>query len=61
MMSQRSKKELIEAIRPRYLKADKAEQEKNKFWMNWLPQPAIIANMPFGCSNTVIRLKGTER
>ena len=31
MMSQRSKKELIEAIRPRYLKADKAEQEKNKY------------------------------
>ena len=28
MMSQRSKREMIEAIRPRYLKADKAEKEQ---------------------------------
>ncbi len=44
MMSQRSKRELIEAIRPRYLKADKAGKEHilNEF---------VAASVHAGCTH----------
>ena len=51
MMSQRSKRELTEAIRPRYLKANKSSKEQilNEF----VAATGIIVNMPFACYGTV--------
>jgi hypothetical protein len=54
MMSQRSKRELAEAIRPRYLKANR--EGKKRSWMSLSQPQAIIANTLFKFSDKAAAL-----
>jgi hypothetical protein len=56
MMSQRSKRELSDAVRPRYLKASKAG--KIKILDEYVRLPAFIASMPSEFSSGGINPKG---
>ena len=47
MMSQRSKREMIEAVRPRYLEANKAG--KQQILDEFIATSGYHRNMPFGC------------
>jgi len=56
-MSLKSKSELLEVVRPRYLKANKAESKKS--WTSLRLPPDIIGNMRSEFSKTKCKFKTT--